>query len=854
MKYFLTLAIFFLLVSDSVYAKDGTLDTSFANAGSNVFDVRLSQDWVHDMVIDSNDKIVLVGYSDKNDTTSRFALARYFSNGILDSSFGFDGIVTTSFTLTSDDVIYAVAIDSNEKIVVVGKSDDDIAVARYNEDGTLDLSFDSDGMLKTDLSSHVDIAYDVAIDANDKIVLVGSTSDASGSDYVLLRYNTDGSLDSSFDGDGNIIADFGTDYDYASRIALQSSGKIVIAGASKTSNDNIDFALARYDINGSIDSSFGTSGKVVKSVKDIDILSDMKLQSDKIIIGGHTSDVGIIDGSNNTLLRYTQDGVLDTTFNSTGVINGTIFSYGGFYIGINNNKITIMNSNAGAMPDEVHIARYLNDGSLDNSFGNNGKVSLDMDVNRIYMSAFVFDTSNNMIIGSSIPHNIKKTTQGNFYNFVKNMDFYLIGILNDGSLKSTFGSDGVVYTNIYSSRDWAHDIVVDIDGEIYVGGTSDGDFAVVKFGNDGFVDINFAQEGVAVYDIDSGTNDDLKALALQSDRKIIAVGYSEYRATGMSDFALQRFYSNGDLDSNFGIDGTVTTDFGSSYDAAYAVALQNDGKIVVVGQSADSGYNDINVIVARYLSDGTLDTTFNGNGWVNTDIDSGSIDGGVDVKVQDNGKIIVAATATKYGDSVFGYTNFALLRYNSDGTLDSSFNSTGKVVTDINSSDDSSVSLLIQRSGKYVLVGKYNDRDGHNDFAMIRYETNGTLDSSFGTNAKVITDLGSNLDEVKDAAVLKNDKIVVVGSSYTSSGDHAIVRYNKDGSVDKTFGDNSKVVLDLNSSNIYDSAVAIAIESDGKILLAGQQGISQDSDFTLTRFNNSEKEINIVPVISYLLR
>jgi uncharacterized delta-60 repeat protein len=151
-------------------------------------------------------------------------------------------------------------------------------------------------------------------------------------------------------------------------------------------------------------------------------------------------------------------------------------------------------------------------------------------------------------------------------------------------------------------------------------------------------------------------------------------------------------------------------------------------------------------------------------------------------------------------------------------------------------------------------VGKYNDRDGHNDFAMIRYETNGTLDSSFGTNAKVITDLGSNLDEVKDAAVLKNDKIVVVGSSYTSSGDHAIVRYNKDGSVDKTFGDNSKVVLDLNSSNIYDSAVAIAIESDGKILLAGQQGISQDSDFTLTRFNNSEKEINIVPVITYLLR
>ena len=361
-------------------------------------------------------------------------------------------------------------------------------------------------------------------------------------------------------------------------------------------------------------------------------------------------------------------------------------------------------------------------------------------------------------------------------------DFAVVRYNSDGSLDTTFSEDGLAVTDFGSFHDYGNAVALQSDNKIVVAGTSkndlDTDFAVARYNIDGSLDASFDEDGRVTMDF-GGNSDQSNAVAIQPDGKIVAAGTSE------SDFAVARYNADGSLDTSFGVDGIVSTDI-SFDDTGRAVALQPDGKIVVAGTVNSNLYDDLAVI--RYNSDGSLDTTFDEDGIVTTDFGTyKSCVSGSYIAIQSDGKIVIPGTSGEpfippppyfFADNAF---DFAVARYNNDGSLDTSFNENGKVTTDLYNSNDYGFAVSIQADGKIVMAGRI---DG--DFAVVRYNVDGSLDTSFDEDGKVTTDSGSGFfDEGRSVAIQSDGKIVVAGSA---GGNFAVVRYNIDGSLDKSFG------------------------------------------------------------------
>jgi uncharacterized delta-60 repeat protein len=319
------------------------------------------------------------------------------------------------------------------------------------------------------------------------------------------------------------------------------------------------------------------------------------------------------------------------------------------------------------------------------------------------------------------------------------------------------------------------------------------DFAVTRYNADGSLDTTFNGTGRLMTNFGSGTGDYANSVTVQTDGKILVAGYSYDSVSGTHyHFALTRYNADGSLDTSFNGTGKLVTDIGSAdWGIGYSVTVQPDGKIVVAGES--DGINGFDFALARYNLNGSPDTSFNGTGKLVTDIGSGDWDSGYSVTVQSDGRIIVA------GDSLGGNaysSDFALVRYNPNGSLDTTFNGTGKVLTDFGGGTyDSGKSVVVQHDGKLLVAG-YTDGDngnGSGDFALVRYNVNGSLDTSFNGSGKVVTDIGkATFDTAMSVALQPDGKILISGATDNVDGfgpaDFAIVRYNSDGSLDTTFG------------------------------------------------------------------
>ena len=210
-------------------------------------------------------KIVAAGQS-SNGADDDFALSRYRTDGSLDPGFGVDGKVTTPIG-PGDDRAHAI-VQKDGKTIVAGTSfngsNDDFALVRYNADGSLDTTFDGDGKVTTPIGSGDDRAYALALQSDGKLVVAGTSSNGSNDDFALVRYNADGSLDTTFDGDGKVTTPIGPGDDRAYGLAIEQ-GKLVAAGASWNGSDD-DFAVARYNADGSPDTTFDGDGNIATPV------------------------------------------------------------------------------------------------------------------------------------------------------------------------------------------------------------------------------------------------------------------------------------------------------------------------------------------------------------------------------------------------------------------------------------------------------------------------------------------------------------------------------------------------------------------------------------------------------------
>ena len=314
----------------------------------------------------------------------------------------------------------------------------------------------------------------------------------------------------------------------------------------------------------------------------------------------------------------------------------------------------------------------------------------------------------------------------------------------------------------------------------------------------------------------------------------MVAGHADVRGD-FGDFAVARYHTDGTLDRTFGGDGKVTTNFqsGGGRDRAYALALQPNGKIVVAGealQGPNVSSGERNFALARYNADGTLDRTFGGDGKVTTDFGSGSDDDVINaLALQPDGKIVVAGYST-----VSGGNDFALARYHTNGRLDTTFGNGGLVTTDFNHGIAETVhALALQPDGRIVVAGLPNIYR----FALARYRPNGRLDPTFGDGGKVITTLLGTIEQAFALALQPDGKMVAAGvTNYNDFGDFMLLRYDADGSLDATFGDLGLVITGFDGG--AEQINAIALQADGKIVAAGYALYTGNNDFALARYRN----------------
>jgi uncharacterized delta-60 repeat protein len=320
---------------------------------------------------------------------------------------------------------------------------------------------------------------------------------------------------------------------------------------------------------------------------------------------------------------------------------------------------------------------------------------------------------------------------------------------------------------------------------------------------DGDLDVTFGTGGEVSTDF-SGGDDYAFALALQSDGRIVAAGGTS------SGFALARYNRDGSLDNGFGSGGKVTTAYSTG---ATAVAIQPDGKIVVAGGS----------LLVRYKTDGSLDPTFGSGGKV---IQPGFGGFSVSLLLQADGKIVAVGTIFTPGD-------FALVRYNSDGSLDPGFGSGGRVTTDFSGRDDEAYASALQSDGKIIAAGRTTTTVGESMgfFALARYNTDGSLDPTFGMDGVVTTSFLPNDLSLAETLVIQPDgKIVAGGGNFVVEDGLMFARYNNDGSLDPTFGTGGKI-RDTGGIEIK----SLALQSDGKMIAASYLFVA---DVALARFNS----------------
>lgn len=339
------------------------------------------------------------------------------------------------------------------------------------------------------------------------------------------------------------------------------------------------------------------------------------------------------------------------------------------------------------------------------------------------------------------------------------------------------------------------------------------------------------------------TTDLANAVAVQPDGKLVVIGetYDNNDFSG-EDFVVARYNTDGTLDRTFGSRGRVRTDFPGLAAVPSSVVIQSDGKIVVAGGAFPLFTFAGDFKVVRYNRDGSLDTSF-GDGGIVTTTFPGDGSYAFAVALQADGKIIAAGTDfVDFNPGDMSDTDFALARYNPDGTPDTTFGTGGQVTTDFLGKEDDAFSVLIQPDGKIVAVGSANDPVNFYNFAAVRYLSNGTIDTTFGTAGKVTTDFrGGGFDRAHSAALQSDGSIVAAGFAIAVSGaseNFAVARYNSSGVLDATFSGDGKTQIDFGSC--CQAAHQVLVQNDGKIVVVGfPDSESSDSDFVLARLDSA---------------
>lgn len=848
-----------LLGEDGIRGSAGTFDVDFGTGGLLIeTGAPLATD--HSTVqLAGGEKLVASTFIDyKGDAD--YQLTRFHADGSVDETFGTDGRVVIDLG-SSDDQVRALGVQSDGKIVLAGDTYHangtgyDLALVRFQPDGTRDLGFGDNGLTSIDLGLSDDYISDMAIDELDRIVVTGyliNWSAGTGGDFALARFDANGHLDEHFGVDGIAITDFGADEDVPSSLLLDGDGRIVVAGRTVSAATGYDFAVARYTVDGILDALFSDDGKVTVdfgSTDDraaslaVDVegrlivsgarvpgegeqpqLAQARLWLDRNADYGATLDVMVLDVAPTIALAGAAE-----------VIEGSVYT---------------LTLGAVVDPGLDTIAAYTvhwGDGTTD-TFASAGDVThvyadgdadltitvdlIDEDATHVAVASRPVLVRNERpalavsgagSIGEGLPYVLTLgpvTDPGQ-----DQISQYLIH-WGDGtsSLASNVGS--IVHE--YAQGDATYRISVDVIDEDGIHGGA------------GTLDAAYGHNGKLATDfVGVGSDDSLNFVTVQPDGKIVMAA-TAFRVGG-ADLSVTRFNADGSLDSHgFGLGGTVFTDVGSNEDQVQGMVLQPDGKIVVLAVtynwSRDTGYD---VVLARYLPDGKLDDSFGEHGLAVTDLGA-AVESANALVLDAQERIVVAGFSSRTTDDA----DFMLARFLSTGVLDASFGVGGNVMADFNAGIDIANALLIDSADRIVVVGFTSREGAEADFALARFQEDGQRDNSFGTSGLVTTDFGSSNDVANSLAVDSAHRLIVAGYreyAFTGTGyDFAIARYDDNGILDTDFGFRGGLVTDFYGGD--DVANNILVDDAGRIVVGGftsNLDRSAGMDFAIARFTPS---------------
>jgi len=340
-------------------------------------------------------------------------------------------------------------------------------------------------------------------------------------------------------------------------------------------------------------------------------------------------------------------------------------------------------------------------------------------------------------------------------------------------------------------------------------------------------DSGFGSNGLTIPEINA-VNYGTWSLSIQKDNKIIAAGWANTDAETPSDISIIRLYENGEKDTTFNRTGLFSIGT-STWEDAYASAVQSDGKILVAGRFFNGSSWDF--LIIRFNPDGSLDSSFNRKGFFTKDF-FGKDDRAFAMDIQSDGKIIVCGFAENFN------WDFAVLRLNSDGTIDSSFSTNGIFTKNIGTYNDVAFSIKAQSDGKIIICG-WTYIFGSWDFALVRLNSDGKPDNTFGDNGIVTTDYFHLYNTAHSVAIQSDGKYVAAGYTKkpgSTDTDIMLVRYNTDGSIDKSFGNNGIVLADYHGSD--DFAWVIKVDQFDKLVVGGNVNINGSKIIEIARFNS----------------
>lgn len=705
----------------------GARDTTFGEGGVAYF--QTGQGGVATAIaLQADGKIVLAG-------TMNFAMAafRLTADGRPDSTFGTNGIAVgptpTFATVTS------LAIQADGAILVAGYNNSGTPsgmVERFLPNGTPDPAWDGDGLVYLNPQPWTQLYSIILLNGTPLVVGESSFNSASARFLTLVRLTSTGAYDTGFSGDGIVTTAAGLNSGGRS-VALQTSTtnptKIVVAGYAQQGPTNDDFLVARYALDGTLDTSFDTDGILLKPM-GAGAAIDRALVVRLIFSGGNANRIVVVGNTNSgiynsrAVLKLFLAGTLDTAFDGDGVLfpsspSGAGDCSGALVVG---GRVVIAGggflSGSGGEYDAIVSRHSTADGSADATFGINGWRHVDAGHAQAYAAGFLRLPDDRLVIA------------GTGFGIISRP--CIRRLLADGTPDSTFG-DGGVQDSLFTppQSGFAFGLGRQADGKLLVCGEVHGYISglfLARLHADGAMDRSFGNSGVTVATL--ADFDTLFAVTCQSDGRILAVGTSRSITSG-SRVLVMRFLANGSPDSTFGADANgIITDGAALFDAAgSSIALQPDGRILVLGRGRQTAGGPMRLLAYRFLESGAFDATWAGFGRT---LVSFGLDSALPTTIvpASQGRVLVAGHTTAGGYSPF------VMRFLANATPDSTFEGDGRVTLAPRDAGDQCYAINERPGGAVMLAGSRVLSEYRSLQTLTRLTASGALDATFGTGGR----------------------------------------------------------------------------------------------------------------------